>query len=111
MTISSVVIKINSPQHTSGVVSLVGEFGECEVVAYEADRVVALIEAPDTQRQVEVFKALQNLSGVRDVALIYDYKDLSQEAAAVESADAAKAVREIDQTPAESVRYNGNPKV
>ncbi len=111
MTISSVVLRATSEAAAADVVALVGEIGGCEVIASQGDKVVVLIETETFEQEIAVYKALERLSGVREAAMIYDYKDLSAERDAAENADIEKIVREMDEKDPSQIRYNGNPSV
>lgn len=82
MNISSVVINVDE-NFIDNVKEDLSSIKGCEVVASNIEKIVAIISAVSLDEELKIFKDIENLKFVKNVAMIYSYqedtmKDLNQ---------------------------------
>lgn len=108
MNLSSVVITLVPNADINELKEQIANFASIE--AQQDDKIVAIIESEDTDGQVAAFRALERLNGVAHVAMIYSYEDPADaEALGARSMD--EIMQKVENTPADKIKYGGNPNV
>lgn len=109
--ISSVVITLINAELCKDIAAKIEQIPNCEVVAKENDKIVALIESADLDGELATFKTLEQIDGVSTVAMIYSYQDLEGDISKANSNDIGSIVRKIDEMDIKDIKYNGNPNI
>lgn len=110
MNISSIVVNLQDKKHLENVKIEISKIKECEVVAHKDENIVVVVSSKDMNSQIAVFKTLKSLSGVNDVAMVYNYDDLETD---YENLKNAPLISEIldDEFDPKNIKYSGTPKI
>ena len=103
MNISSVVITLKADANKSELSKLISELAQ--IMASGDDKIVALIQSDDTNGQIRIFRALENIPGVSDVAMIYNYEELDEDIKKAKNNDIVKIINQLENTPDDQIKY------
>lgn len=109
MNISSVVITLKADANKSELGKLISELAQ--IMASGDDKIVALIQSDDTNGQIRIFRALENIPGVSDVAMIYNYEELDDDIKKAKNNDIVKIINQLENTPDDQIKYSGEPRI
>lgn len=109
MNISSVVIKTTQEAFES-VKDSIREMKGCEIYLEDegTSQIVVVLEAQDTQEEVEINKCLESLSGVVSANMHYTYQEDEISAQLQTMEDGACEFLNDDSIPAEHITYSGS---
>lgn len=109
MNISSVIVHIKDENLTDEVVNSLKKMKECEVVAYENLKIVAIISVENFEDELETFKAMERINGVAAVAMVYSYQeDLEGDLQRLKSSGKLSEVLTNEDMQASDIVYSGS---
>lgn len=111
MNISSVVIYLGAGADEAALRAALQDIDGCELVAYEGGKAVATISAESFESEITAFRAIEALSGVEKVMMIYSYCELDDDIAAASSNSSEQIMRKLDETDANEIKYGGKVRV
>lgn len=111
MNISSIVIYLKNKNMLNNVTDELAKFQEIEIITSQDDKIVALIQSIDVDAEIAVFRHIEALYGVLNVAMIYSYQEeLEQDLLKLnETINSGKiaAVLARDDVDAKEIHYGG----
>lgn len=109
MNISSVVITLKDGSDKEFVLSHLAEFYGIEVIASQDDKIVAVVSADDVSAEVGIFKQVEMINGVANVAMVYAYQeDIEFDRDKLELKNDISEILTNDDIKAENICYNGS---
>ncbi|PSM52060.1 periplasmic nitrate reductase assembly protein [Campylobacter blaseri] len=107
MTISSIVINLKKENFKDEVIKKVKTFKECEIVTSQDNKIVVIVSTKNTDEQISIFKQIQNINGVDDVAMIYSYDELDKDIKNLKNAPSVSKILD-DDVDTKDVVYKGS---
>lgn len=106
MHISSIIIKIN-PKKWDKALNAIKKIPYVEIALQDRQKasLIAVIEAPDTNLEIEAFNAINTTPGIINANMHLSYNEDNFKDCKLEANEIARL---IDTTPVENMRYNGD---
>lgn len=109
MNISSVIVHIKDENLMDDILNSLRKMSECEVVAYENLKIVALISVENFEDELETFKAMERINGVAGVAMVYSYQeDLEGDLERLKASGKLSEVLTNEDMQARDIVYSGS---
>ncbi|QKG29762.1 chaperone NapD [Campylobacter sp. RM16187] len=109
MNISSVIVHVKDENLIDEILNSLRKMSQCEVVAYENLKIVALISVENFEDELETFKAMERINGVAGVAMVYSYQeDLEGDLQRLKESGKLSEVLTNDDMQARDIVYSGS---
>ncbi|WP_169752809.1 chaperone NapD [Campylobacter mucosalis] len=109
MNISSVIINLKDKNFMQSALDELSKVSDCELVANQDDKIVAVITADDVNGEIAMFKKLEAINGVTNVAMVYTYQeDIEIDKDKLEIKTDISEILTNENITAEQICYNGS---
>lgn len=106
--ISSLVLTLRPDCDFASIKEQVASIASIE--AAQDDKVVVLVESPDTNGQIAAYRALEKIAGIAHVAMIYSYEDPS-DTSELNTRSMNEIMDKLEKTPVEEIKYSGKVNI
>ncbi|WP_169973156.1 MULTISPECIES: chaperone NapD [unclassified Campylobacter] len=109
MNISSVIVHVKDENLIDEILNSLRKMSQCEVIAYENAKIVALISVDNFEDELETFKVMERINGVAGVAMVYSYQeDLEGDLQRLKESGKLSEVLTNDDMQARDIVYSGS---
>lgn len=109
MNISSVIINLKDESFLNSVLLSLRDVLDCEIVANEGAKIVAVITADSVDGEIKKFRELEAINGVSSVVMVYAYQeDIEFDKDKLEISSGISEILTNENLKAEDIVYNGH---
>lgn len=109
MNISSVIVNLKDDSVLNYVLEALKGVKDCEIIAYENAKIVAVITVDDVNAEIAKFREIEALKGVSSVVMVYTYQeDIEFDKDKFDLSENVAEILKNDDIKAENIVYGGH---